>query len=88
MSAVISRVFINGNSQAIRIAQEFRLNVSRVQISRNDQGDLVIHPIAVDRGAALLQALQAFDDTLTDELVQHLAVDRLEQSPTQERDAL
>ena len=88
MSAVISRVFINGNSQAIRIAQEVGLNVSRVQISRNDQGDLVIHPIAVDRGAALLQALQAFDDTLTDELVQHLAVDRLEQSPTQERDAL
>ena len=88
MSAVISRVFINGNSQAIRIPQEFRLNVSRVQISRNEQGDLVIHPIAADRGAALLQALQGFDDTLTDELVQELSEDRLAQSPTQERDAL
>ncbi len=88
MSAVISRVFINGNSQAIRIPQEFRLNVSRVQISRNEQGDLVIHPIAADRGAALLQALQGFDDTLTDELVQALSEDRLAQSPTQERDAL
>ena len=88
MSAVISRVFINGNSQAIRIPQEFRLNVSRVQISRNEQGDLVIHPIAADRGAALLLALQGFDDTLTDELVQELSEDRLAQSPTQERDAL
>jgi antitoxin VapB len=88
MSAVISRVFINGNSQAIRIPQEFRLNVSRVQISRNEQGDLVIHPIAADRGAALLQALQGFDDTLTDEFVQQLSEDRLAQSPTQERDAL
>ena len=88
MSAVISRVFINGNSQAIRIPQEFRLNVSRVQISRNDQGDLVIHPIAADRGAALLQALQGFDDALTHELVHHLTEDRLDQSPTQERDSL
>ena len=88
MSAVISRVFINGNSQAIRIPQEFRLNVSRVQISRNEQGDLVIHPIAADRGAALLQALQGLDDTLTDELVQALSEDRLAQNPTQERDAL
>lgn len=41
--------------------------MSRVQISGNDQGDLVIHPMAVDRGAALLRALQGFDDTLTDE---------------------
>lgn len=88
MSTVISRVFMNGNSQAVRIPQEFRLNANRVQISRNGQGDLVIHAIPVDRGAALLEALQAFDDVLADDLVLRLTEDRLEQTPPQERDAL
>ena len=40
MSAV-SRVFMNGNSQAVRIPQEFRLDTNTVEISRNEQGDLV-----------------------------------------------
>lgn len=88
MAPVISRVFMNGNSQAVRIPQEFRLDTSRVQISRNGQGDLVIHAISADRGTALLQALQAFDDTLADDLALLLAEDRLEQRPPQERDAL
>lgn len=88
MSTVISRVFMNGNSQAVRIPQEFRLNTSRVQISRNGQGDLVIRAIPADRGAALLEALQAFDDVLAEDLVLRLTEDRLEQTPPQERDAL
>jgi antitoxin VapB len=88
MSAVISRVFMNGNSQAVRIPQEFRLDASRVQISRNDQGDLVIRPVPADRGTALLQALQAFDDALAEELAQRLAEDRLEDAAPQEREAL
>jgi antitoxin VapB len=88
MSAVISRVFMNGNSQAVRIPQEFRLNASRVQISRNGQGDLVIRAIPTDRGAALLEALNAFDDDLADDLALHVAEDRREQEQPQERDAL
>ena len=59
---MISRVFMDGNSQAVRIPQEFRLDASRVEISRNDQGDLVIHPIPTDRGAAVLEALAGLDD--------------------------
>lgn len=85
MHTVISLVFMNGNSQAVRIPQEFRLDASRVQISRNDQGDLVIRPVPTDRGTALLQALRAFDDASTEELVLRLAEDRLEQTATQER---
>ncbi len=54
MAAVISRVFMNGNSQAVRIPQEFRLNVNRVQVSRNEAGDLVIRPLPLNRGVALL----------------------------------
>ena len=88
MSTAISRVFMNGNSQAVRIPQEFRLDTSRVQISRNALGDLVIRAIPADRGEALLQALQAFDDVLADDLALRLTEDRLEQTPPQERDAL
>ncbi len=88
MTSVISRVFMNGNSQAVRIPQEFRLDTGRVRISRNVEGDLVIRAIPADRGAALLQALQAFDDTLADDLGLRLAEDRLDQRPPQERDVL
>jgi predicted nucleic acid-binding protein len=34
----------------------------RVQISRNEHGDLVIHPIPAERGQALLQAMQALGE--------------------------
>ncbi len=84
MSAVISRVFMNGNSQAVRIPQEFRLDASRVEISRNEQGDLVIHPVPADRGAALLEALAGFDD----EFVTLLEEGRAEQPPMQDREGL
>lgn len=84
MSAIISRVFMNGNSQAVRIPQELRLDASRVEVSRNEDGDLVIHPIPTDRGSALLEALAAFDD----EYVQLLEEDRQEQPPIQEREEL
>ncbi len=62
MTTLNSRVFMNGNSQAVRIPQEFRLNTSQVEITRNKDGDLVIHAIPENRGAALLDALSAFDD--------------------------
>lgn len=84
MSKLVSRVFMNGNSQAVRIPQAFRLDTARVEISRNEQGDLVIHPLPVDRGAALLEALSAFDD----EFVALLEEDRREIVPLQDRDTL
>ena len=84
MLAQISRVFMNGNSQAVRIPQEFRLASSRVEISRNDAGDLVIHPLPSDRGQALLEALDGFDE----EFIDILEEDRLAQAPVQEREPL
>lgn len=62
----ISRVFMNGNSQAVRIPQELRLDATQVEIRRVANGDLVIHPLPADRGAALLDALQGFDDEFID----------------------
>ena len=79
-----SRVFMTGNSQAVRIPQEVRLSSQRVEISRNAEGDLVIHPLPEKRGDALLQALAGFDMEFADLLL----VDRSEQAPPQEREPL
>ena len=84
MPSLISRVFMNGNSQAVRIPQEFRLDTSRVDIYRNADGDLVLHPVAPDRGATLLQALQAFDQDFAELLV----ADRQNALPIQDREPL
>jgi antitoxin VapB len=88
MAAVISRVFMNGNSQAVRIPQEFRLNVNRVQVSRNEAGDLVIRPLPLNRGVALLAALQDFDDELLDDVLGKVSEDYQTQPPVQEREPL
>ena len=84
MPSIISRVFMNGNSQAVRIPRELRLDVRQVEISRNKAGDLVIHPIHQARGEALLAALNGFDD----DFVALLEEDQREQAAVQERDPL
>ena len=84
MNHVISRVFKNGNSQAVRIPAEFRLNVDRVSISKNAQGDLVIHALPVQRGAAFLAAFSGFDD----DFIAQLEANQREQSVMQDRDTL
>lgn len=84
MPTQISRVFMNGNSQVVRIPQEFRLASSRVEISRNEAGDLVIHPLPSDRGQALLEALDGFDE----EFIDILENDRQALAPVQEREPL
>jgi antitoxin VapB len=55
----ITRVLSIGDSQVVRIPAEFRLNSELVRVSRNEQGDLVIHPLRADRSAALLDVLRA-----------------------------
>ena len=84
MDALPSRVFMNGNSQAVRIPAEFRLATDRVQISRTPQGDLLIHPYPPQRGKALLDLLAGFDVDFLAALEQQQA-DHL---PVQERDSL
>lgn len=68
MRALTTRVFNNGNSQAVLIPQAFQLDVQQVEISRAENGDLVIHPINLNRGALLLEALEQFDDEFIDAL--------------------
>lgn len=87
MEAVTSRVFNNGNSQAVRIPAEFRLSTDRVSISRTESGDLIIHPLRTERGAALIDALRALGE-VDDAFVAALEADRSDPQPPQEREAL
>ena len=82
MDVLPSRVFMNGNSQAVRIPAEFRLNTDRMQISRSADGDLIIHPCPAQRGDALLEILAGFDPTFVD------ALEQRQRLPIQERDRL
>jgi antitoxin VapB len=81
MQTLISRIFVNGNSQAVRIPQDFRLDANRVEITRTESGDLIIHPLPLDRGQALLDVLASFNP----EFAVLLEQDREEQLPVQER---
>ena len=87
MNTLTTRVFNNGNSQAVRIPAEFRLDTERVSISRNEQGDLVIHPLRAERGAALLEALRAVGQ-VDDAFIAALEAERSSPLPVQEREAL
>jgi len=56
---------MNGDSQAVRIPREFRLDANRVEITRNDEDDLVLHPMPADRGSASLEVLSGLDGEST-----------------------
>ena len=87
METLTTRVFNNGNSQAVRIPAEFRLDTDRVSISRNESGDLVIHPLRAERGAALLNALRAVGEA-DPSFIAALEAERASPQPIQEREAL
>ncbi|OYY74694.1 MAG: antitoxin [Gammaproteobacteria bacterium 28-57-27] len=55
-----ARVFKSGNSQAVRLPKEFRVNVDKVLIFR--RGDEIVlreHPISAE---AIFDSLQTFPD--------------------------
>ena len=87
VETLTTRVFNNGNSQAVRIPAEFRLDTDRVSISRNESGDLVIHPLRAERGAALLDALRAVGEADI-AFVAALEAEQACPQPMQERAAL
>ena len=87
MDTLITRVFNNGNSQAVRIPAEFRLDTDQVSIRRTDQGDLIIHPLRAQRGAALLDALRGIGEA-DEAFIAALEADRGAAQPPQEREAL
>lgn len=72
MAEYITRVFKNGNSQAVRIPAELRLNSDRVQIFKNEQGDLVIHPIPLVTSAKLGDEIAAILADFPDDFIETL----------------
>lgn len=64
MSALMSSVLNSNNIQIINIPNIFKLNTSEVEISRTENGDLLIHPVFNKRGDALLSVLTSFDDEI------------------------
>ena len=87
MGTRTTRVFNNGNSQAVRIPMEFRLDAERVNISRNEQGDLIIHPLPVKRGEALFGALRALKEA-DDAFIATLEAYQASNNPMQDRKSL
>lgn len=55
-----ARVFQSGNSQAVRLPKEFRLNVKQVEISR--RGDELVLPEHPVDGGAIFDALVSLPD--------------------------
>ena len=85
-TAIPTRVFMNGDSQAVRIPQEFRLETGDVEISRTAAGDLIIRPMSKDRGAAFQEVIDGFDDTDLRDFIEKFEDARKDDQPLQERD--
>jgi antitoxin VapB len=73
-----ARVFQSGNSQAIRLPKEFRLEVDRVEIFR--RGDEIVLRERPVNAAAIFDALVSLPDDFM--------ADGREDTPPQEREAL
>ncbi len=54
----IAQVFKNGRSRAIRIPKEFEFEGDQVEISKDDNGNLLIHPV---RSLSLLEVLATLE---------------------------
>lgn len=82
-----TRIFKNGNSQAVRIPHALRLDAEEVTIRRTADGGLLISPVpaaTARRGDGLLTALRAFDA----DFVASVEAGRAQQAPAQERESL
>ena len=78
----IAKVFNSGNSQAVRLPKEFRLNVDEVEISR--EGDaLILRPHKSDK-----KAWSSLKAALEHGFSEDFMANGREQSPEQERPEL
>ncbi|SFB64288.1 antitoxin [Azotobacter beijerinckii] len=72
-----ARVFKSGNSQAVRLPKEFRLDVERVEIFR--RGEEIVLRVAPESGSAVFDALAS--------LPADFMADGRQDMPPQEREA-
>jgi antitoxin VapB len=57
---MITKVFKSGNSQAVRIPQEFQLVGKEVEILKRGE-ELIIRPVQKQNAAIILDVLKEFD---------------------------
>lgn len=58
----IAQVFNNGRSRAIRIPKEFEFEADQVEISMNENGDLLVHPVKKKSLLDLLASLEPLSE--------------------------
>ncbi|NTE89294.1 antitoxin [Agrobacterium rubi] len=58
----IAQVFNNGRSRAIRIPKEFEFEADQVEISMNENGDLLVHPVKKRSLLELLASLEPLSE--------------------------
>lgn len=73
----IAKVFMSGNSQAVRLPKEFRLEADEVEVSRHGQS-LLLTPSSKPCGMRVLDLLHELSEL----------IDIPEDSPPQERKGL
>lgn len=76
MASTFARVFQSGNSQAVRLPREFRLDVARVEIFRRGD-EIVLRPLPDDA---------SFIADVLREMPADFMVDGRDDTPPQERD--
>lgn len=81
---MLTRVFQSGNSQAVRIPADFRLNVDTVEIFKSENGDLILRQPIPQKGLGdeLFELFANFDDDVI------RAIEDRDNDPPQEREAL
>ena len=87
MEIFTTRVFNYGTSQVLCIPAEYWLDTDRVSISRNESGDLIIHPLRAEQGAALLDALRAVAE-VDEAFIAALEAKQAGPQPLQEREVM
>lgn len=79
---MITKVFQSGNSQAVRIPVDFRLDVDTVEILHGENGDIILRPFKPQADLAFLALFSDFDQDFIE------ALENRDITPPQERDTL
>ncbi len=59
----VGKVFMSGNSQAVRLPKEFRFDVDEVEITREGDG-VMMRPRSQSYGLRLVELLQQLSDEI------------------------
>lgn len=79
---MMTKVFRSGNSQAVRIPVDFRLDVDVVEILHGENGDIILRPFKPKADLAFLALFSDFDSDFIE------ALESRDIEPPQERDSL